>query len=691
MAKNLVILESPSKAKTIKKILGPTYTIEACVGHVRDLPKSQFGVDVGADYEPKYITIRGKGEILAGLRKSARAADKIYLATDPDREGEAISWHLLAALRLEGKSIQRITFNEITKNAVKNSIKEARGIDMNLVDAQQARRVLDRVVGYRISPLLWRKVRKGTSAGRVQSVVLRLICDREEEIEQFVPQEYWTLEAALSGGGGALTARYSDKKELRSKEDVDCVMSRLEGAEYVVSEIKRSKRSKKPPAPFTTSTLQQEASKLFGYAAQKTMRVAQQLYEGVDVEGHGTVGLITYIRTDSMRVSDEAYRSAVDFIEARFGAGYLPAERPAHKSKGRSQDAHEAIRPTGIGIAPGAAKKSLTGEQHKVYKLIWERFVCSQMAPAVYDTQALKIAAKKDGGEVLLRASGSVLSFDGYLAVYGKNEDGEKEIAMPHLEEGQSLKREELLPAQHFTQPPPRYSEGSMVKTMEELGIGRPSTFASTMSTLLARGYATKENRNIYPTELGQIVNEIMLAHFEDITRADFTAKMEDDLDRVEHGELEWKEILRQFYPPLSEKVDRAEESIGKIEIKDEETDTPCEKCGRLMVVKRSKFGKFMACPGFPECRSTKPLLEYAGAGCPLCCGAVVLKKTKKGRLFYGCDKNPECGFISWNIPSGKNCPECGKYMVVKGRKNPFEACSECGHTAKGTDTAAGG
>ena len=684
MAKNLVILESPSKAKTIKKILGPTYTIAACVGHIRDLPKSQFGVDVESDYEPKYITIRGKGEILANLRKDAKNAAKIYLATDPDREGEAISWHLFHALKLDGKNIQRITFNEITKNAVKKSLKEAREIDMNLVDAQQARRVLDRIVGYRISPLLWRKVRKGTSAGRVQSVVLRLICDREEEIEQFVPQEYWTLEVNLSDGKkGKFTARYSDKKELKTKDDVDAVVKNLDGANFTASEIKHGTRQKKPPAPFTTSTLQQEASKLFGFAASKTMRVAQQLYEGVDVQGHGTVGLVSYIRTDSQRLSDEAYANSVSFIKNSYGDSYLPGERPVYKTRGRSQDAHEAIRPTNLEITPDVAKKSLTAEQYKVYKLIWERLVCSQMAAAVYDTMAVKINARKKKEETILRASGSLLKFDGYLAVYSKNEDGEKDVAMPPLTEGQKLQPLEILPQQHFTQPPARFSEGSMVKAMEELGIGRPSTFAATISTLLFRGYVTKENRVLFPTELGEIVNEIMTAHFEDIVDADFTAKMEDDLDRVEHGELEWKEIVRKFYPPLAKKVERAEEIIGKIEIKDEETDVPCEKCGRLLVIKRSKFGRFMACPGFPECRNAKPILEDAGVACPLCGGRVVIKKSKKGRMFYGCDKNPDCEFISWNIPTGTNCPECGKYLVVKGRKNPYEACSDCGYVDK--------
>jgi len=680
---NLVILESPAKAKTIRKILGKTYVIEACVGHVRDLPKSRFGVDVDNDYEPKYITIRGKGEILADLRKKAKKAEKIYLATDPDREGEAISWHLKHALKLDDKNTERITFNEITKNAVTKSIKEARAIDMNLVDAQQARRVLDRVVGYRISPLLWRKVKKGTSAGRVQSVVLKLVCDREEEIELFVPEEYWTLEVNLSGEKkGKITARYNagdnNKHELKTEDDVKALTKILNKAKYTVTEVKQGTRQKKPSAPFTTSTLQQEAGKLFGYATYRTMRIAQQLYEGVDIEGEGTIGLISYTRTDSARISDEAYSEAVEQIKEKFGDKYLPAERPVYKTRGRAQDAHEAIRPTNAARNPADVKDSLTGEQYKLYKLIWERFIASQMTPAVFDTLAVKITAVSGKKDVVLRASGSVLKFDGYLAVYHKNEDKEKDVTIPTIEVGDVLKLNEVLPAQHFTQPPPHFSEGTLVRTMEELGIGRPSTFAQTITTLISRGYITKENRVLYTTDLGEIINEIMNDYFDNIVDADFTARMEHELDRVELGEVEWKDIVRDFYPPLDEKIQNAEEKIGHIEIKDEETNIDCEHCGRKLVIKLGRFGKFMACPGFPDCRNTKPFLEEVGVTCPKCDGQVVIRKSKKGRTYFGCNKYPDCDFISWSIPIEDKCPDCGEHMVRKGRKKPVAACSSC-------------
>jgi len=690
MAKNLVILESPSKAKTIKKILGSNYKIEACVGHIRDLPKSQFGVDITNDYEPKYITIRGKGDILATLRKEVKAAKKIYLATDPDREGEAISWHLVHALKLDEKDTERITFNEITKAAVKKALKEARPIDMNLVDAQQARRVLDRIVGYRISPLLWKKVRKGTSAGRVQSVVLKLICDREEEIEQFIPEEYWNLEVNLSHDkkdkndkNTKLTARYvandNNKKELKTGEDAQAVIKAAKNAPFIVQEVKQSTRTKKPAAPFTTSTLQQEASKLFGYATSKTMRIAQHLYEGMDIAGEGTVGLISYIRTDSTRVSDEAYEDAKGFILDKHGNEYLPDERPVYKTRGRSQDAHEAIRPTSVARLPELVKASLSAEQYKVYKLIWERFVGSQMTPAVYDTLSVKIGAN----DVVFRSSGSVLKFDGYLAVYSKNEDAEKDVKIPLLVKGDKLTADSFEPTQHFTQPPPRFSEGSMVRTMEDLGIGRPGTFAQTITTLMNRYYVTKENKVLYPTELGEIINEIMGDYFQDIVDADFTARMEDDLDRVEHGELDWKHIVRGFYPPLEEKINEAEEQIGEIEVKDEETDILCEHCGKNMVIKFGRFGKFLACPGFPDCRNAKPIFEDAGVACPLCSNKVVVKKSKKGRIYYGCETNPECEFISWNLPTGEACPECGAYLVEKGRKKRVIACSACAYATE--------
>ena len=688
MAKNLIILESPSKAKTVKKILGSNYKIEACVGHVRDLPKSSFGIDVDNDFEPKYITIRGKGDILAHLRKQAKNAKKIYLATDPDREGEAISWHLMHALKLDEANTERIVFNEITQTAVKKALKEARQIDMDLVDAQQARRVVDRMVGYRISPLLWKKVKKGLSAGRVQSVVLKLVCDREEEIEQFIPEEYWTLEVDLStvsakGGKGKLTARYigsgNDGKELKTEEDVQAVLKAVKKGEFQVVDVKHGTRHKKPPAPFTTSTLQQEASKLFGYATSKTMRIAQQLYEGVDVKGEGTVGLVSYIRTDSPRISDEAYEDAKKLILENYGDNYLPAERPEYKSRGRTQDAHEAIRPTSAARKPETIKASLSGEQYKLYKLIWERFIGSQMPQAAYDTLSVGITA----GGVAFRASGSVLKFDGYLAVYSKNEDSEKDVTMPALSVGDKLKVLEYKPAQHFTQPPPRYSEGSMVRTMEELGIGRPGTFAQTITTLMNRGYVTKENKVLYPTELGEIVNEIMEEYFETIVDVDFTARMEDELDSVEHGEMEWKDVFRDFYPRFAKQIKEAEEKIGDIEIKDEETDILCDHCGRNMVIKYGRFGKFLACPGFPECRNAKPLFEEAGVNCPLCDGRVVVKKSKKGRKYYGCEKAPDCEFISWNLPTGEKCPECGKFLVEKGRTKRLIACSACNYAVE--------
>ena len=680
MSKNLIILESPSKAKTVKKILGSGYNIEACVGHIRDLPKSSFGVDVDNDYEPKYITIRGKGDILAGLRKQAKTAKKVYLATDPDREGEAISWHLMHALKLDEGNTERIVFNEITQTAVKKALKEARKIDMDLVDAQQARRVLDRMVGYRISPLLWRKVKKGLSAGRVQSVVLKLVCDREEEVEQFIPDEYWTLEldVAPASGKGKVTVRYSvsgnDKKELKTEADVSVVLDAIKSGNIEVTEVKQGTRQKKPRPPFTTSTLQQEASKLFSYATSRTMRVAQQLYEGVDIKGEGTVGLVSYIRTDSPRISDEAYVDAKEQIVALYGESYLPHERAEYKSKGRTQDAHEAIRPTNAARRPDDIKASLTGEQYKLYKLIWERFIASQMSPANYDTLSVKVRANG----ISFRASGSLLKFEGYLAVYSKNEETEKDVNMPSLAVGDKLNLLQVKPAQHFTQPPPHYSEGSMVRTMEELGIGRPGTFAQTITTLITRGYVTKENKVLYPTELGEIVNEIMEEYFDNIVDVDFTAQMENSLDSVELGEVEWKNVIRNFYPTFAEKMQMAEEKIGEIEVRDEETDILCEHCGRNMVIKFGRFGKFLACPGFPDCRNAKPLLEEAGVPCPLCSGQVVIKKSKKGRKYFGCENAPDCDFISWNLPTGEKCPECGKFLVEKGRKRDLHACSAC-------------
>lgn len=682
--KYLVIVESPAKAATIGKFLGNNYKIEASMGHVRDMPKSQMGIDFEHDFEPKYITIRGKGELLGKLRKDAKAADKVYLATDPDREGEAISWHLLHALNLgEEKPISRITFNEITKTAVKKSITEARDIDMDLVDAQQARRVLDRVVGYTISDLLWKKVKKGLSGGRVQSVALRLICDREGEIREFIPEEYWTLGAKLKDADGKVfEAKFygkgETKAELANEAETNEVLDGLKGGDFAVTDVKTGSRQKKPVAPFTTSTMQQEASKHLNMATQKTMMIAQQLYEGVNVKGEGTVGLVSYIRTDSFRISDEAYEAAVAFIKETYGDAFVNPERIVYKSKGKTQDAHEAIRPTNVSRTPESIKDSLSKDQYRLYKLIWERFVASQMSPAVYDTLSVKLAA----GDYTFRASGSRLRFSGFLEAYSKGEE-EDEKVIPKLTQGDILQAEQLLPEQHFTQPPARYTDASLIKTLEEIGVGRPSTYAPTLTTIQARHYVTKEAKNLFPTELGEMVDEIMKTYFPDIVDIDFTANMEKRLDDVEMGKEEWKQIIRDFYPDFKKSVENAAEKLEKIEIKDEETDIVCEKCGRNMVIKYGRYGKFLACPGFPECQNAKPYFEEAGVNCPECGGKVLIKKTKKGRIYYGCEHNGDgCDFMSWNKPTGEKCPECGAFLEEKGRKNPKIVCSneKCGY-----------
>ena len=682
--KYLVIVESPAKAATIGKFLGNNYKIEASMGHVRDMPKSQMGIDFEHDFEPKYITIRGKGELLGKLRKDAKAADKVYLATDPDREGEAISWHLLHALNLgEEKPISRITFNEITKTAVKKSITEARDIDMDLVDAQQARRVLDRVVGYTISDLLWKKVKKGLSGGRVQSVALRLICDREGEIREFIPEEYWTLGAKLKDADGkGFEAKFygkgETKTELANEAETNEVLDGLKGKDFAVTDVKTGSRQKKPVAPFTTSTMQQEASKHLNMATQKTMMIAQQLYEGVNVKGEGTVGLVSYIRTDSFRISDEAYEAAVAFIKETYGDAFVNPERIVYKSKGKTQDAHEAIRPTNVSRTPESIKDSLSKDQYRLYKLIWERFVASQMSPAVYDTLSVKLSA----GDYTFRASGSRLRFSGFLEAYSKGEE-EDEKVIPKLTQGDILQAEQLLPEQHFTQPPARYTDASLIKTLEEIGVGRPSTYAPTLTTIQARHYVTKEAKNLFPTELGEMVDEIMKTYFPDIVDIDFTANMEKRLDDVEMGKEEWKQIIRDFYPDFKKSVENAAEKLEKIEIKDEETDIVCEKCGRNMVIKYGRYGKFLACPGFPECQNAKPYFEEAGVNCPECGGKVLIKKTKKGRIYYGCEHNGDgCDFMSWNKPTGEKCPECGAFLEEKGRKNPKIVCSneKCGY-----------
>ncbi|MBQ2678728.1 MAG: type I DNA topoisomerase [Firmicutes bacterium] len=677
MSKNLVIVESPAKSKTIKKFMGSDYKIEASMGHIRDLPKSQLGVDVENDFEPKYITIRGKGELLKTLRKEAKNADKIYLATDPDREGEAISWHLLQALNLEDKKISRITFNEITKEAVKRSIKEARDIDMDLVDAQQARRVLDRIVGYKISSLLWKKIKGGLSAGRVQSVALRIICDREEEIRNFVPEEYWTIDAKLENSKKEkfIAKFYGNTKrkiDLKNEKQVNKILDELKGKKYIVDEIKETERARSPYPPFTTSTLQQEASRVLGITTQKAMMIAQQLYEGVNIKGEGTVGLISYIRTDSVRISDEAWERCKEFVNETYGKEYLPKRRPVYKTKGRAQDAHEAIRPTSVVRTPASIKESLTNDQFKLYKLIWERFVASQMAPAIYHVLSVKISA----GDYIFKAAGSQIIFKGFLEVYGNIKEDDM---LPELKEKEVLKLNKIMPEQHFTQPPSRYSDAALVKTLEEIGVGRPSTYAPTLSTILARNYVVKEKKLLCPTELGETVNSVMKEYFPNIADMNFTADMEADLDKVEEGELNWKDIIRNFYPDFEKTLESAAEKMEKVELKPEETDVICEKCGRHMVVKFGRYGKFLACPGYPECRNTKPFLEEAGVDCPLCGGKVLIKKTKKGRVYYGCENNPECEFMTWNKPAVIKCPICGSYMLEKGNKVVC-ANEKCGH-----------
>ena len=689
MAKYLVIVESPAKVKTIKKFLGKNYEVMASNGHVRDLPKSQLGFDPANDYEPKYITIRGKGELLAGLRKEAKKADRIYLATDPDREGEAISWHLTNALKLEGKDVKRITFNEITKTAVKNSLKNPRQIDMNLVDAQQARRMLDRMVGYKISPLLWAKVKRGLSAGRVQSVALRIICDREEEIEAFIPQEYYTLDVILDNldTKKQLVAKfYGDKNgklDIGDKASLDKIMDELQSATYQVDHIKTGKREKKAPLPFTTSTLQQEASKALNFSIQKTMRIAQQLYEGVDVKGAGTVGLITYLRTDSTRVSDEAKNAAISFISENYGEDYLQEGAAKAKVNGtKVQDAHEAIRPSDITRIPSEIKDSLSRDQFRLYQLIWKRFVASQMSNALYETVNVKIAAK----DYRFTVSDSKRVFDGFMLVYtaSDEEKEDKKLSAHAITEDTKLEFSAFEEKQHFTQPAPHFTEASLVHTLEELGIGRPSTYSPIISTLLKRRYITKEAKNIFVTELGEVVNSIMKESFPSIVDEHFTANMEGLLDQIEEGNVAWKSVISNFYPDLDEAVKVAENQLQKVKIEDEVTDVVCEECGRNMVVKYGPHGKFLACPGFPDCRNTKPYLEKIGVACPKCGKDIVMKKSKKGRRFYGCENNPDCDFMSWARPVAKPCPKCGGYMVRKGNKLVC-ANEECRHVEAAT------
>ena len=671
MAKNLIIVESPAKSKTIKKFLGKNYEVVASNGHVRDMPKSQMGIDFDNDFEPKYITIRGKGELLAKLRKEVKKADHVYLATDPDREGEAISWHLCFALKLDPKKTSRITFNEITKNAVRQSLKQSRQIDMDLVDAQQARRVLDRMVGYSISPLLWDKVKRGLSAGRVQSVALRIIADREAEIDAFIPQGYWSLEGIfqLEGSKKPLLAKYygnPEKADIRSKEEIDKIMAELKGARYKVSSIKKSERNKKPPLPFTTSTLQQEASKQLNFATRKTMQIAQQLYEGVQVKGHGTIGLITYLRTDSTRISEEADAACKTFITENYGEENIIEKDVVPQNRKNAQDAHEAIRPTYVDLTPAQVKESLTRDQFRLYQLVWKRFVASRMHSAKYETTSVKI----DGKGHRFTSSGSKLVFPGFMSVYQSAEDKEEaNSVLAKVKEDSKLKMQELKEEQHFTQPPAHYTEASLVKALEELGIGRPSTYAPTISTLISRRYVAKEQKNLYLSELGDIVNQIMVKAFPSIVDVNFTATMEALLDSVAEGTIEWKTVIRNFYPDLIESVSKAEKVLEKIELHDEETDVECELCGRKMVIKYGPHGKFLACPGFPDCRNTKPYYEKIGVTCPKCGGDIVIKKTQKGRRYYGCINNPECDVMTWQKPSDKRCPKCGNMLLERGNK----------------------
>ncbi len=690
MADNLVIVESPGKVKSIGKFLGKGYKVEASVGHVRDLPKSQMGVDIDNNFEPKYITIRGKGDVISKLKKEAKAAKKVYLATDPDREGEAISWHLANLLNIDENQKCRVSFNEITQNAVKSAIKQPRKIDMDLVDAQQARRVLDRIVGYKISPLLWKKVKKGLSAGRVQSVATKMICDREEEIDNFVTQEYWSIISKLvkpkvsPGFNAKFYGTEAEKIELNNEEQVNAILKELEKSKYIVQKVKEQEKKRAAAAPFITSTLQQEASRKLGFTTKRTMMVAQQLYEGIEIKGHGSVGLITYMRTDSTRISAEAQNEAREYVSKKYGEAYIPQTPKVYKNKSASQDAHEAIRPTYITMTPDEIKDSLNAEQYKLYKLIWSRFIASQMSSAVYDTVSAEISA----GKYIFKANGSKVKFQGFMVLYiegkdaeGSEDEGDDEEGnnLPELKQGDVLELKKNTPKQHFTQPPARYTEATLVRALEERGIGRPSTYAPTITTILSRGYVVKEKKFLLPTELGKIVNDIMKNHFVDIVDAEFTAQMENELDAVEDGEKPWKAVMKDFYSSFAGVLKQAEESIGDVEVPEEISDVICDKCGRNMVVKHGRFGKFLACPGFPECRNTKAIVEEAGVACPLCQGKVLYKKTKKGRRYIGCERNPECSFMSWDMPSNETCSQCGSFMLKKtaGKKSELKCSNE--------------
>lgn len=682
---DLVIVESPAKAKTIKKYLGPGYDVVASMGHIRDLPKSKFGVDVEHNFEPQYMDIKGKEDLIDSLKKAAKKSDQVFLATDPDREGEAISWHLAHLLNLDLNQDNRVTFNEITKSGVKNGMDHRRKIDLDLVNAQQARRVLDRIVGYKLSPFLWRKIRRGLSAGRVQSVAVRLIVDREEEIRAFKPEEYWSIDALLGVKGvrKAFAAKFYGKKgkkiDIKSEEESNAILKALEGADYVVDAVKKGVRKKSPAPPFTTSTLQQEASRKLGFQARRTMKAAQELYEGIEVGEMGAVGLITYMRTDSLRISDEARQAATQFIGEKYGKKYLPEKPRVYKSKSNAQDAHEAIRPTMPELTPDQVKASLTSDQYKLYKLIWERFIASQMANAELDTVSADIAA----GDYLFKSSGYSVRFNGFTVLYeeGKDEETENGDMLPPLAVGDPLKLKSITGNQHFTQPPPRYTEASLIKALEENGIGRPSTYAPTITTILQRNYIEREAKQLKPTALGEVTTQLMRDHFKKIVDVDFTARMEKNLDEVEVGKVDYVDMLRDFYSDFSKTLDTAEKEMEgtRVKVPHEETDIVCELCGRKMVIKIGRFGKFLACPGFPECKNTKRITQETGGLCPLCGKKVLEKKSKTGKKYYGCEDNPKCSFMTWDEPLKEQCPKCGATLFKKRGKAGKIYCAKEG------------
>ena len=680
----LIIVESPAKAKTIGKYLGKGYKVEASQGHVCDLPKSQLGVDVDHDFDLKYITIRGRGEILGKIRKEARNASQVYFATDPDREGEAISWHLYHILGVDENAPCRIEFNEVTKKAVQNAIRNPRKLDMGRIDAQQARRALDRLVGYKISPLLWVKVKKGLSAGRVQSVATRMVVDREREIDAFIPEEYWDISAECSVKGDRKPVRFNaklftldgNKIQIHTKEEADSARNLIEKGDFRISEIRRKERKRLPAPPFTTSSLQQEAGRKLSFTTAKTMQVVQQLYEGVDIEGEGTQGLVTYIRTDSVRISDDAMEAVRAFIPEKFGPEYLPPEKNEYKGRKNAQDAHEAIRPTDVRRTPDSIKSSLSREQFMLYRLIYNRFVASQMSAAVYETLSADLTSQRVG----LRFYGEHKTFSGFTVLYEEGTDelaDNVEMTLPPLKENQKISILEVNTEQHFTQPPSRYTEASLVRTLEENGIGRPSTYAPTITTIISRGYVAREKKRLFPTELGIMVTEMMEQYFSQIVDTEFTAFMEEKLDAVEEGKADWKQILREFYPGFRQTLETAEKEIEKVEVKDEISDIPCDKCGALMVYKMGKYGRFLACPNFPECRNTRPILTYIQASCPKCGKRILEKTSKKNRKFYGCEGYPDCDFVSWDKPAGEKCPQCGQYMIEK-RNNKGELLYLC-------------